>query len=221
MPNEFCRRAGSIARRSARVATMCSAFSALALVGFRATVEGQALPTRPTPPGCEERSSWIDRSVADFATRLAISRAGLGGRGVAGDVAARARATAWLPHVSARVGRGLSATASSSGGVLATDRAAESEAMSFEVRLVFALDRAFFSPVELDAERIETQRFERRRSIERDVLDALVILEQQRLATCTSAGTIVADSAVTLRARAQLESAIGLSLAELRRRAGR
>lgn len=189
------------------------------LVAHPTTVFAQ---TASTPSRqCDESASWIARPLADFATRLAIARAGLVGRGVAGDVAARARATAWLPHVSARAGRGLSASASSTGGFTSSDRASESEALSFEVRVVFALDRAFWSPVELDAERIETQRAERRRVIEREVLDVLVVLEQHRLAVCSSNGTIGDGATPVLRARAQLEAATGLAVGELRRRAGR
>jgi hypothetical protein len=107
-------------------------------------------------------------------------------------------------------------------GLLPSDRAAESEALSFEVRVVWALNRAFYSRVELEAERAEVQRSERRRAIEREVIDVLVQLEQSRreptacAANGTAQGTIAA-----LRARALLESWTGLDADELRRRANR
>lgn len=216
MSNEHGRRAGPFARSTIRSSITAAAW--IALVARASTAHGQQLP-QPSPQ-CDERASWLARPVADFATRLAIARAGLQGRGPIGDVAARARATAWLPRVSARVGRGLSASSSMAGGFSSSDRASESEALSFEVRVVFALDRAFWSPIELDAERVEAQRAERRRVVERDVLDALVVLEQQRLTACLSGGTHSDANPVLLRARAQVEAATGVTLVELRRRAG-
>ena len=152
--------------------------------------------------------------------RAAITRAGLAGRSAASDVAARARATAWLPTISARAGRGLNANTSSAAGLTSNERSSESEALSFEVRVVFRLDRAFHSPVELDAERAEVQRSERRRAIEAAVIDQLVVLEQQRRdpVQCASSGTATVTPSY-LRARALLESWVGMDADELRRRA--
>lgn len=152
--------------------------------------------------------------------RAAIARAGLAGRSAASDVAARARATAWLPTISARAGRGLNANTSSAAGLTSNERSSESEALSFEVRVVFRLDRAFHSPVELDAERAEVQRSERRRAIEAAVIDQLVVLEQQRRdpTQCVSTGTTPVSPGY-LRARALLESWVGMDADELRRRA--
>ncbi len=181
-----------------------------------------ALPSIAPAQQCDPGPSWVSRPVADFAVRAAIQRAGLSGRSAASDVAARARATAWLPTVSARAGRGLNASASSAGGLLPSERAAESEALSFEVRMVFRLDHAFFSAIELDAERAEVQRAERRRVIERDVIELLALLEQHRrdAGPCAANGTTAVPLAV-LRARAMLESWVGMDSNELRRRATR
>lgn len=206
MSKEQGRRAGRIARQG-WVAVVV--FAAIFAVGERSFAQS-----------CDTGPSWVARPVADFAVRAAIQRAGLSGRSAASDVAARARATAWLPTVSARAGRGLNSSASSAAGLLPSERAAESEALSFEVRVVFALGHAFYSPVELDAERAEIQRSERRRSIEREVIDVLVQLEQARRDSpqCAAAGTPNVQPAA-LRARALLESWTGLDANELRRRA--
>jgi hypothetical protein len=105
-------------------------------------------------------------------------------------------------------------------GLLPSDRSAESEALSFEVRVVWSLSHAFFSPIELDAERAEVQRSERRRAIEREVIDVLVLLEQSRRDTTSCAVNGTHSGAVAaLRARALLESWTGLDADELRRRA--
>jgi hypothetical protein len=213
MSNEQGRRAGQSAR-------LCGWSIALFVASL--SVSAPASAQSVSAASCDAGRSWIARPVADFAVRAAIQRAGLSGRSAASDVAARARATAWLPTVSARAGRGLNASASSAGGLLPSERAAESEALSFEVRVVFRLDHAFFSGVELDAERAEVQRAERRRAIERDVIDALVVMEHARRESppCGTAGT----SAVTvpaIRARAMLESWVAMDADELRRRATR
>jgi hypothetical protein len=100
---------------------------------------------------------------------------------------------------------------------------AEAEALSFEVRVVFSLDRAFYSPVELEAERVEVQRNERRRAIERDVIEALVTMESERRAssTCAANGTSALTVGSVSRARALLEQWCGMDAEELRRRASR
>ncbi|MFO0557769.1 MAG: hypothetical protein U0269_07090 [Polyangiales bacterium] len=210
MSNEQGRRAGRIARPW---------WVAVATFSVVCALDAQA-QAQVTP--CDAGPSWVSRSVADFAVRAAIQRAGLSGRSAASDVAARARATAWLPTVSARAGRGLNSSASSMAGLLPSERAAESEALSFEVRVVWALNHAFYSRVELEAERAEVQRSERRRAIEREVIDVLVQLEQARREATSCAATGTPQGAIAaLRARALLESWTGLDADELRRRAMR
>lgn len=210
MCKERCRRAGRIARPWWVAITT---FSLVTLLGTK--VRAQVTP-------CDTGPSWVSRSVADFAVRAAIQRAGLSGRSAASDVAARARATAWLPTVSARAGRGLNSSASSTAGLVLSERMAEREALSFEVRLVWALNRAFYSRVELEAERVEMQRNERRRAIEREVIDVLVQLEQARRDETSCANDHSQPRAnAALRARALLESWTGLDADELRRRATR
>jgi hypothetical protein len=170
---------------------------------------------------CDRGPSWVSRPVADFAARLAVNRAGLGGRSAASGVAARARATAWLPRVSASVSRGVGVSASANSGLLSTERAAESDAISFTIGMVFELDRAAWSPLELDAERAELQRTERRRSVEREVIEQLVTLELARTRPdgCAPDGTVREVVPALVRARVSLESLTGLDADELRRRA--
>jgi hypothetical protein len=210
---------GRRAGRTARWAVITAA--ALAVAMIETDGRGQAR--------CDVERSWLGRGVSDLAVRLAIARSGLQGRGLAADLAARARATAWLPRLSATVHRGLGLSASASTGFGTSGREAETEALSFSIALSFELDRAGWSPLELEAERMEVQRAERRRALEREVIEHLLQLELARLRGDPCGGGALpgepgpSDPARALsvwRARVALEALCGLSLTELRRRAG-
>jgi hypothetical protein len=175
---------------------------------------------------CDGGPSWVSRPVTDLALRLAVVRAGLHGRGAAADVAVRARATAWLPRLGMSVHRGLGVSASVPIGLGTSAREAESEALSFSVSLSIDLDRVGWSPIELEVERMEVQRSERRRALEREIADLLVQLELARLrgdrCAPTAPGQPLAGSPpqdpTLLRTQISLETLCGVGLEELRRR---
>jgi hypothetical protein len=160
--------------------------------------------------------SLLDRAVVAAATRHAVGRAGLGPE-VTQDLARRARAAGWAPHLTVRVLHGTGS--SSTQGTLTTpDRGSIDDMLRLDVRVTFALDRVVFDNSEVAIARVELERTERRAALERDVIELLATLERTRaeLRTLDPSSPEGTRAAVEhARARARLEALTGHSLADL------
>lgn len=151
---------------------------------------GLASPA-PRTVSCPTEPPWTSRSLVELIARRAVHRAGLNEPDPLHDVASRARWSALVPRVTVRVGRGLSYGLNTTTSTTTTDRESLGDSMHFEVGASFDLDRAAWSPIEIDAIRADAQRTERRRALEREVLETLTVLERDRVqrSQCVQPGT--------------------------------
>ncbi len=140
---------------------------------------------------CATERSWTSRTLVELVASRAVQRAGLSGVEPTRELATRARWSALLPRVTLRVGRGLSYGLNTTTSMSTTDRVSSDDSMHFEVAATFDFDRMVSSSIELDAIRAETQRTERRRGLEREVLETLTLLERDRAlrAQCLPTGS--------------------------------
>ena len=161
--------------------------------------------------------SFLERSVVANAMRRAVARGGLGPE-VTRDLAVRARAAGWMPHLSVRVARGFGASTNSTQTFTTTERTTVDDSLMLDVRLQVALDRVVFDHNEVPIARIELSRSDRRAALEREVIEVLAAMEiarndVRRLEAATPES--VRAGIEFARARARLEALTGATLAEL------
>jgi hypothetical protein len=159
----------------------------------------------------------LERRVVAAAVCRAVARAGLGVEATRA-MAARARASGWVPQVYLRGVRGLDATASTS--AQPSDRTTTGDSLALDVRLRFQFDHVVFDPSEVPIARVELERVDRRAALEREVIDLLAAIEQSGRELRTADPEDPASVALEVRAaadRARLEALTGTSLENLLR----
>lgn len=161
--------------------------------------------------------TFLERSIVANAMHRAVARAGLGPE-VTRDLAVRARAAGWLPHLSLRVARGFGASSAATQTFTTTEHTATDDSLMLDVRVQVALDRVVFDHNEVPIARVELTRSERRAALEREVIEVLASLEiaradVRRLAPASPES--VRANIEFARARARIEGLTGVSLNEL------
>lgn len=172
-----------------------------------------------TPPTLAEPPLWprlLSRLVVDRAVRLALEHANLS-EFPTRSLATRARASAWMPQLSVRVTRGLGLSAVSlQQGFASTDRASSDDSFAVDARLTLDLGRAVFAPEEPHLLRDEEQRNERRRQLEREVVDVLSALARAMATPRNNPGTLQNSPSIEIALlRVRLEALTQCSLDSL------
>lgn len=172
-----------------------------------------------TPPTLAEPPLWprlLSRLVVDRAVRLALEHANLA-EFPTRSLATRARASAWMPQLSVRVTRGLGLSAVSlQQGFGSSDRASSDDSFAIDARLTLDLGRAVFAPEEPHLLRDEEQRNERRRQLEREVVDVLSALARATATPRNNPGSPSNGPSIeTALLRARLEALTQCSLESL------